>query len=337
MNLKYVRIGEDARPPERASNGAVGYDVYAYRVLDKKTKEPIAELPVTIQAGSSVLIGIGVLMAVPWPTKCEVLPRSGLAVKYDIELSNSPGTVDPDFRGEIGILLRNRGSEPFVVEKGMRIAQLSFVEAKVPIFEEAKELPPTFRGADGFGSTGLYGIQEGTGAYQQAIRDIDQFYMKIVLAVAERSNCVRGAKRDEQGNYMQDEFGKLVGQTRKFGCVIVKEDNIVSTGYNAQHKGSPLCSKVGCLRDAEKIPSGTRIERCRAVHAEWWAFSKLAVSGVGSTKGATIYLNAEPCEVCAKLIAQTEIETMVLLEGVYMNNGVNIIKDAGINIRYIKL
>ncbi len=74
------------------------------------------------------------------------------------------------------------------------------------------------------------------------------------------------------------------------------------------------------------------------MHAEWWAFSNLMVSGVGvSTKGAIMYLNAEPCEVCAKLIAQNEIETLVLLERVYLNNGVKIIREAGISLRYVKI
>lgn len=142
----------------------------------------------------------------------------------------------------------------------------------------------------------------------------------------------------KKGQYKRDNQGNFIGQTRKFGCVIVKDDNIISMGYNAQHKGSLLCADVGCLRDLEKIPSGTRIERCRAMHAEWWAIANLAVCGSGgSTKGTTMYLNSEPCEVCAKLIAQTEIDTMVLLKGVYPNNGVRIVRDAGITIRFVKL
>ncbi len=189
----------------------------------------------------------------------------------------------------------------------------------------------------GFGSTGFFGIKEGTEEYRQEIERIDRYYMKIVLAASERSKCVRGVEKDADGRYKRDKRGDLIGQTRKFGCVIIKDDNIISQGYNDQHKGSPLCSEVGCLREAEKIPSGTRLERCRAVHAEWWALTNLAASGGRSTKGATIYLNAEPCEICAKLIAQTGIDTMVLLEGVYPTNGTKIIREAGINVRYIKI
>lgn len=338
MSLKVSRIRQDAIVPERASNGAVGYDVFASIVLDKWTKKVRGDLPVEIAPGESVLIGIGIRFAVPWPWQCEVRPRSGLASIYDVELSNSPGTVDPDFRGEAGVLLRNKGGKSFTVEKDMRIAQLVFSEAKIPVLEVVEELPETIRGVGGFGSTGLLGIKEGTGEYLREIRKRDAFYMGVVVEIAKRSNCVRGAERDKIGQYKRDNEGNFIGQARKFGCVIVKDDNIVSMGYNAQHKGSPFCADVGCLRDSEGIPSGTRIERCRAIHAEWWAIANLAVCGSGvSTKGTTMYLNSEPCEVCAKLIAQTEIDTMVLLEGAYPTNGVKIVRDAGITVRFIKI
>jgi len=338
MIVKVRKVRDDAKLPERASNFAVGYDVFASRVLDKVTKEVTGGLPIPIPSEGSALIGIGTQFAIPWLWQCEVRPRSGLASKYDIELSNSPGTIDPDFRGEAGILLRNRGEKPFVIEKDMRIAQLIFSEVKIPVLELTTELPLTVRGAGSFGSTGLFGIREGTEEYWREIREKDKFYMKVALAVSERSNCVRGVKKDKDGQYLRDKNGHFIGQTRKFGCVIVKDDNIISMGYNAQHKGSPLCSEVGCLRDAENIPSGTRLERCRAIHAEWWALTNLLVSGTGvSTRGATMYLTAEPCEICAKLISQAEIETMVLLEGTYPTNGTKILREAGVNIRYIKL
>ena len=102
MIIEIRKVREDAKTPVRASDGAVGYDVFASRELDKKTKEVIADLPVKILSGESVLIGIGVQMAVPFPFQCEMRPRSGLASRHDIELSNSPGTIDPDFRGAPG-------------------------------------------------------------------------------------------------------------------------------------------------------------------------------------------------------------------------------------------
>ncbi|MFA6189992.1 MAG: dUTP diphosphatase [Candidatus Staskawiczbacteria bacterium] len=157
--IKILRDG--AQVPERASAGAIGYDVWASAVLSKETKKVLQELPFTLEPGKSVLIGIGVAFAVPWPWMCDVRPRSGLANKHDIELSNSPGTIDPDFRGEAGVLLRNRGDKSFTIERGMRIAQLVFIKAQIPEMELADELPGTKRGAGGFGSTGLFEIEKG--------------------------------------------------------------------------------------------------------------------------------------------------------------------------------
>lgn len=337
MNIIKIRkIREDARVPIRASDGAIGYDVFASRVLDKSTKEVLQDLPVEIPAGGSVLIGIGVQMAVPWPFQAEVRPRSGIATKYDIELSNSPGTIDPDFRGEAGVLLRNRGIKPFLVEKNMRVAQLIFSKVEVPVLEQVEELPVTRRGPSGFGSTGLFGLGFGTEEYDEQVRKMDRYYMKVVLAAAERSVCVRGVKRID-GKYERDTEGNLVGQTRKFGCIIVKDDNIIAQGFNDQYPGSPKCAERGCLREELGIPSGTKIETCRAMHAEWWALTNLARNGGGATSRATMYVNTEPCEVCAKIIAGTGIETVVMLEGVYPTNGIAILREAGINIRYVKL
>lgn len=204
-NVKVRKVRENARIPERASNGAVGYDVYASIVLNKITKEVIGKLPITVNPGESILIGIGVQFAIPWPCEAQVRPRSGLACKYDIELSNSPGTIDPDFRGEAGVLLRNRGNNPFVIEEGMRIAQLVFSNVELPILEESEELPKTLRGIGGFGSTGLFEIKEGTTEYRKQIAKNDEFYMTVVRLAAKRS--LKGAS-----------------------CLIVKNSNIISMG-----------------------------------------------------------------------------------------------------------
>ncbi|MFH1385676.1 MAG: dUTP diphosphatase [Patescibacteria group bacterium] len=337
MNIKVQKIREGALVPVRASDGAVGYDVYASCVLDKKTKEVISSLPVEIPSGGSVLIGIGVRLAIPWPIQCEVRPRSGLASKYDIELSNSPGTIDPDFRGEAGVLLRNRGADFFTVEENMRVAQLVFSKVEIPILEEAKELPPTRRDAGGFGSTGLTGLGLGTNDYDETIRAADEYYMKVVLAIADRSTCVRGVRRNDSV-YERDGKGKLVGQTRKFGAIIVKNDNIVAQGFNDQYAGSKKCIELGCLREEKQIASGTQIEKCRAMHAEWRAITNATkMDNPPSLKEATLYVNAEPCEICSKIIAGTGIDTVVMLEGVYPANGIQILREAGVNVRYIKL
>ncbi len=337
MNIKVQKIREGAIVPVRASDRAVGYDVYASRVLDRNTSEVIGNLPVEIPPGGAILIGMGVRFAVPWPIQCEVRPRSGLATKYDIELSNSPGTIDPDFRGEAGVLLRNRGSVSFIISENDRIAQLIFSRVEIPILEEAEELPPTRRGVGGFGSTGLTGPGPGTGDYDEAIRATDEYYMMVVLAVANRSTCVRGVRKIS-GVYERDEKGKLVGQTRKFGAIIVKNDNILAQGFNDQYLGSKKCTELGCLREEMKIASGTQIEKCRAMHAEWWAITNPnRMDSAPSLRDAVLYVNAEPCEICAKIITGTGIDTVVMLEGVYPANGIKILRDAGINIRRIKL
>lgn len=333
----FKKIASDAQVPKRASNRAVGYDAYAYRIQSTDTKKHIGDLPFVLEPGKHVLVGIGVIMAIPWPIEGQVRPRSGLANKYSIELRNAPGTVDPDFRGEVGVLLCNKGDKSFTIKKGMRIAQLVFAEVQLPVLEEVAELPKTLRGIGGFGSTGLTRIIEGTEAYLAEIFKLDCFYMEMAVSASGLSNCVRGCQKDSDGQYQRDSRGKLIGQSRKLGCVIVKNDNVIAYGYNAQAPGQPLCSEVGCLREELNIPSGEQIEVCRAVHAEQYAFLKMISSGVGaSTEGATMYVTAEPCEICAKEIAGSGIDTLVVLEGVYPKNGMDIVRAATINVRYIK-
>ena len=338
--VQVKRLFSDAKIPRRASNGAVGFDVYAWGLLDIDTKEylPGVTLPFTLMPGEKVLVGVGVQFASTWPIEIQVRPRSGLANKHGIELGNAPGTIDPDFRGNAGVLLRNRSDKPFVINKEDRIAQFVFNQVEIPILEEVEgELPKTLRGAGGFGSTGLREIIEGDAEYLRLIEEQDHFFMKMAIAASDRSNCARGCKKGSDGKYLRDEKGKLIGQTRKFGCVIVKNDNVVSFGFNAQAPGLPLCADVGCQREAEGISSGEKIERCRAIHAEEMAFMKMLSTGVGtSTSGATMYVTAEPCGVCAKTITGSGIETLVVLEGVYPQNGIAIVKGAGINIRFVK-
>ena len=86
--------------------------------------------------------------------ECQVRPRSGLALKHGITLPNSPGTIDPDYRGELRVIMHNLGSEPVTLERGERIAQLVFARFEAPEIEEVEELSATERGKGGFGSTG---------------------------------------------------------------------------------------------------------------------------------------------------------------------------------------
>lgn len=112
------------------------------------------DTPVVLQPGDRALIPTGIHMALPEGFEAQIRPRSGLAYKYGVTVLNSPGTIDADYRGDVGVLLINHGKEPFTVEDGMRIAQM--VIAKYSQFEwnPVDDLDSTERGAGGFGSTG---------------------------------------------------------------------------------------------------------------------------------------------------------------------------------------
>ncbi|HLY10990.1 MAG TPA: dUTP diphosphatase, partial [Planctomycetota bacterium] len=109
---------------------------------------------VTIAPGEVAGIPCGFSMAVPPGHEAQVRPRSGLAAKNAISLVNTPGTIDPDYRGEVKVLLINHGRSPFVVTRGMRIAQLLVLPVPRVSWVEVDELPSTERGAGGFGHTG---------------------------------------------------------------------------------------------------------------------------------------------------------------------------------------
>jgi dUTP pyrophosphatase len=102
------------------------------------------------------LIPTGLAMALPEGFEAQIRPRSGLALKHGITCLNSPGTIDADYRGEIKVMLINLGGEPFVMTRGMRIAQMVVAPYVQVTFAPTDTLPPTERGTGGFGSTGLH-------------------------------------------------------------------------------------------------------------------------------------------------------------------------------------
>ncbi len=130
--------------PGYATLGAAGLDVRA------NLSEPITLKPLERR-----LIPTGLKVAIPVGYEIQVRPRSGLAFKHGVTVLNTPGTIDADYRGEIGVLLVNLSSEPFVVEHGERIAQLVVAKHEQISWEEVDELNETTRGAGGFGSTGV--------------------------------------------------------------------------------------------------------------------------------------------------------------------------------------
>lgn len=111
--------------------------------------------PVTLAPGERALIGTGLYMQLPSGYECQIRPRSGLALKNGIMIANSPGTVDADYRGEIGIILLNGGLEPFTVNDGERICQMVIKEYTHVTWEEARELDRTKREDGAFGHTGV--------------------------------------------------------------------------------------------------------------------------------------------------------------------------------------
>ena len=129
--------------PAYATEGAAAMDLLA-----------AVEAPLAIPPGGRALVPTGLRVALPPGHEWQIRPRSGLALKHGIVLPNSPGTIDEDYRGEVQVIVLNAGTEPFTVERGMRIAQAVLAPVTHGDFEEVSELPETARGAGGFGSTG---------------------------------------------------------------------------------------------------------------------------------------------------------------------------------------
>ena len=111
--------------------------------------------PVIIEPGARTLIPTGIAIALPGGYEAQVRPRSGLALKHGITILNAPGTIDADYRGEIGVTLINLGDKPFTVERGMRIAQMIVAPVATVAWQETAVLSETERGESGFGSTGI--------------------------------------------------------------------------------------------------------------------------------------------------------------------------------------
>jgi dUTP pyrophosphatase len=132
--------------PAYESAGAAGADLRAN----------LPDGPVTLAPDARALISTGLHMAIPQGFEVQIRPRSGLALKHGITLINSPGTIDSDYRGIVGVIMGNMGQEAFTVEHGMRIAQMIVAPVVQAGFDLADSLDETPRGADGFGSTGAH-------------------------------------------------------------------------------------------------------------------------------------------------------------------------------------
>ncbi len=144
IRIRRLRKGGSGLIPRYMTDGASGMDLFAS--LEKE---------VTLAPGQRELIPTGISVAIPDGFEGQVRPRSGLAIRSGIGVVNGPGTIDADYRGEIGVVLINFGREPFTVRDGDRIAQMVISRVFRAVWEEVDELPSTGRQGGGFGHTGL--------------------------------------------------------------------------------------------------------------------------------------------------------------------------------------
>ncbi len=145
VDLRVLPNGEGLPLPERQTSGSSGMDLYA-----------AVDAAITIEPGRVALVPSGIAVALPQGFEFQVRPRSGLAAKHGLTVLNAPGTIDSDYRGEIGVILCNLGSKPFHVERGMRIAQMVLARYEVAEWNVVEELGETGRGDGGYGHTGRH-------------------------------------------------------------------------------------------------------------------------------------------------------------------------------------
>jgi dUTP pyrophosphatase len=143
MKVEVVNLSSHELP-KYSTNESAGLDLRAE-----------LQSPITLKPGQHSLIPTGLKIALPTGYEAQVRPRSGLAFKHGITVLNSPGTIDADYRGDVGVILINHGSESFTIENGERIAQLIIAKFVQIDWDEVLDLSSTSRGEGGFGSTGV--------------------------------------------------------------------------------------------------------------------------------------------------------------------------------------
>ena len=143
IKIKRLRNSDGLDLPNYATAQSVGMDLQA-----------ATDGPLSIGPGEHVKVATGIAIALPQNYEAQIRPRSGLALKHGITVLNAIGTIDADYRGEIGVLLINHGKKKFIIERGMRIAQIVFAKVQLAEWEEVAHLPESARNKGGFGSTG---------------------------------------------------------------------------------------------------------------------------------------------------------------------------------------
>lgn len=139
-------------------------------------------------------------------------------------------------------------------------------------------------------------------------KNIHEYFMDIAELVSERSTCLR----------------------RQYGAVIVKDKQILSTGYNGAPKGLPHCDETGCIRKQEDVAHGERYELCRSAHAEQNAITQAAYNGI-SIKGSTLYVTGTPCMMCCKVIINAGIEEVIYINDHEFDMTTRMFNQAGID------
>ncbi len=145
-------------------------------------------------------------------------------------------------------------------------------------------------------------------------RSWDEYFMRIASVVSERSTCLR----------------------RKVGAILVLGHQILATGYNGAPSGLPHCIDIGCLREQLNVPSGERHELCRGLHAEMNAFIQAARHGI-RVEGATLYVTAHPCSVCAKMAINAGVKKIVISSGYPDEMASQMLKQAKVEVCRAKL
>jgi dUTP pyrophosphatase len=149
--LRRLPHGEGLPLPAYATALSAGVDLVAAVAAD-----------VVLPPGARALIPTGIAIALPAGVEAQVRPRSGLALKHGVTVLNSPGTIDADYRGEVGVILINHGQQPFTVRRGERIAQMVIAPCGQARWHAVDALPDSARGDGGFGSTGMAAQAVGT-------------------------------------------------------------------------------------------------------------------------------------------------------------------------------
>ncbi|CAL1690054.1 Deoxyuridine 5'-triphosphate nucleotidohydrolase [Brevundimonas subvibrioides] len=141
------------RLPHAEGLALPAYETAGSAGMDLRAAVP-EDAPITLEPGARALVPTGLKIALDQGWEAQIRPRSGLALKHGISAPNTPGTIDSDYRGEVGVILINLGQEPFVIRRGERIAQMVIAAVAQATVVEVETLDDTARGAGGFGSTG---------------------------------------------------------------------------------------------------------------------------------------------------------------------------------------